>query len=60
LVLFCSFVNFGYKYNMEKLNEEQITKESLEAFSILSSSLGEDCIHKEILLEELIKLLLRS
>jgi hypothetical protein len=45
---------------MEKLNEEQITKESLEAFSILSSSLGEDCIHKEILLEELIKLLLRS
>jgi len=27
---------------MEKINEEQITKESLEAFSILSSSLGED------------------
>jgi hypothetical protein len=43
---------------MENSNEEQVIKESLEAFSILNNSLGEDCIHKEILLEELFKLLL--
>jgi hypothetical protein len=44
---------------MENINDEDLIKESTEAFSIFLNSLGEDSIYKDIVIEELLKILLR-
>jgi hypothetical protein len=51
-----------YKYLMEKIvdPDKNDFEESLNAFKILSDLLGEDCIYKQIMLEELFKILLKK
>jgi len=46
--------------NIDPLGDVDIIKESEEGFDIFTKSLGPDDIYKEILLEELFKLLLQK
>jgi hypothetical protein len=44
--------------NIEPSSED--IKETMEAFKVLNESLGDDSIHKEIILEEIFKILLKK
>ena len=48
-----------YKYFMEKISDPDF-EESINAFKIFSELLGEDTIYKQIMLEELFKILLKK